>query len=93
MTYLKFKELRRYISKIDRLSVCKKEDLSYDNYRYIDHVPASYDEYYVYGIGMIESEFPAEWICNPRELEHGRLGENTVMASCLEIMVSKTPKE
>ena len=57
MNCLKFKELRKYVSKIDRLSVCQKEDLSYNNYRIMEDVPTSYDEYYVYGIGMIDSEF------------------------------------
>ena len=93
MNCLKFKDLRKYISKIDLLSICTKEDLSYENFRLMNDVPPLYDEYYVYGIGMIESEFPAEWICNPKDLYNGRTGMKTVMESCLEIMVSKTPKE
>lgn len=93
MNCLKFKELRNYVSKIDRLSICRKEDLSYDNYRFMKDVPASYDEYYVYGIGMVESEFPAEWIYDPEEFESGKPNKDLIMASCLEVMVSAAPKE
>ena len=93
MNNLTFKELRKYISKINRISICKKEDLSYDNYRFMKDVPVSYDDYYVYGIGMIESEFPSAWIYNPGEFRNKEPGKETVMASCLEIMVSETPKE
>lgn len=54
---LTFGELRWYISRIDRLSICMLEDLSYHNYICMSHVPENYDKYYVYGIGMIDSEF------------------------------------
>ena len=33
------------------------ETLQYENYRLIREVPESYNDYYVYGVGMIESEF------------------------------------
>jgi hypothetical protein len=54
---LKFGKLRRYISKIDRISICMHETLQYENYHLIREVPELYDDYYVYGFGMIESEF------------------------------------
>lgn len=53
---LKVKDLRNYVSRIDRISICQKETLNYENYSCMEEVPDKYDEYYVYGIGMIESE-------------------------------------
>ena len=57
---MKFKEIKKYISAIDRVSICMYETLRYENYRFIRRVPDKYDEYYVYGIGLIESEFEIE---------------------------------
>lgn len=53
---LKFKDLRNYVSRIDRISICLKDTLQYENYCCMKDVPDKYDEYYVYGIGMIDSE-------------------------------------
>lgn len=92
MDALTFKDFRKYVSKVDLLSICKKEDLSYENFRFMKDVPATYDKYYIYGIGMIESEFPAKWICNSKELERIKQDVEFVISPCLEIMVSKTPK-
>ena len=61
---LKFKKLKKYISVIDRVSICMRETLRYENYRFLRDVPEKYDELYVYGIGMIDSEFKIE---NPEE--------------------------
>lgn len=57
---MKFKELRTILSRTDRLSVCDKNTLSYENFDTISNVPASYDEMLVYGIGLITSEFPKD---------------------------------
>lgn len=54
---IRFGELRTVISRIDRLSICMKETLQYENYENISQVPEKYDDYSVYGIGMICSEF------------------------------------
>ena len=52
------KEFRKYISKIDRVSICNNDTLAYRNYQFIEDVPDDYDEMYFYGVGMIKSEFP-----------------------------------
>ena len=46
---------RIQISKIDRLSICNKETLQYENYWFLDQVPDKYDEMYLYGVGMLKS--------------------------------------
>ncbi len=76
---LKFKDIKKYISLIDRLSICNKETLQYQNYKCMAEVPDIYDEMYLYGIGNIKSEFE----------EDG----NEIWAHCLEIMLSESPRE
>lgn len=88
---LKFSELRNFISKIDRLSICIEETSEYENYRYMRNVPEKYDNYYVYGIGMIESEFKiAETF--EFELEGNQINNELFFAPCIEIMLSEKPK-
>ena len=36
---LKFKDIKKYISIIDRLSICNKETLQYQNYKCMVEVP------------------------------------------------------
>lgn len=92
---LKFKELKKYISKLDRLSICRKETMQYENYRYLRMVPDKYDEFYVYGIGMIDSEFPVEGEPNVFEVEGNENGNGNgeFMGRCIEIMLSETPRD
>ena len=54
-----FRDIRPYISKIDRVSICNQDTLQYENYMFISDVPEKYDHMYLYGIGRIQSEFPA----------------------------------
>lgn len=88
-TDITFRELRNYLSKIDRLSICMLETLNYHNYICLKDVPNSYDDYYVYGIGMIESEFD-----EINKYEYAASGELKDLAflHCIEIMLSETPK-
>lgn len=91
---MKFKEFRKYISKIDRVSICNHETLRYENFQFIEMVPDSYDEMYLYGVGRIQSEFPA------REAPDvvARMGEKPdddeiIYAECIEIMLSEGPRD
>lgn len=62
---IKFGELRKYISRVVRLSICF-EDGHYDNYHLIADIPeGKYDDMYVYGIGMIDVEFPMDVYAKP----------------------------
>lgn len=74
---MKFKELRRVLSRTDRLSVCDKNTLSYENFDTISNVPASYDEMLVCGIGLINSEFPKD-----------NKNKDITLLPCIEIVVS-----
>lgn len=95
---IKFKEIRPYISKIDRVSICMQETLSYNNYSCINQVPHSYDECYLYGIGMIESEFEVEFAgmhdqdAGP-DTGAGNVARPYEFFQCIEIMLCKIPRD
>lgn len=52
---MKFKELRRFVSKVDSISIMLLSigDVD-DNYLNIEHVPDKYDEYEVIGFGCAD---------------------------------------
>lgn len=51
---IKFGELREYISRIDRISIYILQTQNESHYKFIEQVPDSYDEYYLYNIGMVK---------------------------------------
>ena len=92
-----FGEFRKYVSKIDRVSICMKETHSHQNYMFIEMVPNTFDEFYLYGVGIISSEFPLSEV--PEQL--ARIGKKMspeeqekeiVLAECMEIMLSEEPR-
>ena len=85
---IKFKEIRECISRIDRISI-SFEDRSYDNYFSIMDVPeGKYEEMYVYGIGMVQVEFPKE-----KEDESDSIAQsNCEMLPALEIYLRNRPR-
>ena len=78
---LTFGELRKYYDKLGRVSVCIKETLNYENFSRIAEVPDRYNDMYVYGFGIIDSEFTDV------------LTEEPVFAHCVEFMLSDTPRD
>ena len=52
---IKFKEIRPFISKINPISICRHEDLSYENFLCLEDVPEEYSELYIYGIGPVDN--------------------------------------
>ena len=90
---LKFKELKKYISVIDRLSICMRENLIYENYRFLRDVPSKYDELYVYGIGIIDSEFDIDNPENMFDVKEKDMGEKFYLVKCIEVMVSEKPRD
>ena len=94
---MKFSELRKYISKIDRVSICMKDTLNYQNYQFINEVPDSYNDYYVYGIGRIQSEFPIREALDEAVKMQIKISEDVmeeiIYADCIEIMLSDEPRK
>lgn len=75
MKELTFGDVRELCSRIDRVSICRQEDLRYENFRRSSEVPHTYDAYHLIGFGLIESEFEVDG--------------KTVFLPCLEFMLSK----
>lgn len=96
---MKFSKLKQYISPKDKVSICIKESLQYNNFRSIRHVPSNYDEYYVYGFGIMDSEFmdedfmdkehPGSAFPTSAAFSEGRWG----IKICIEIMLSEKPRK
>lgn len=89
---LRFKELKKYISVLDRVSICMRETLRYKNYRFLCDVPDKYDEFYVYGIGMIDSEFDIE---NPEymlDVKEKDICKKFYFAKCIEVVLAEKPR-
>lgn len=60
-----FQEIRKYISRIARVSICF-EDGHYHNYTLISDIPEGrYGNLFVYGVGMIDVEFPLDVYAEP----------------------------
>jgi len=83
---MKFKELRNYISQIARVSVCERSSMRYETFNSIRDVDDTYDNYYVHGFDYVKSEFTGK-----KEVEgcNGKF----VLLTCIEIVVSKEPRD
>ena len=90
MECITFGTLRKYISRIERLSICMLETKEYSNYVFLKDVPDRYDDLYVYGIGMIESEF---YQVQEQVFVASGDKENLVFLPCIEIVLSEEPKK
>lgn len=86
MEKIKFKELRTLLSIADRISVCYKETLQYENFITVKDVPDHYNDLYVCGIGIIESEF---YRINECEYSTSGNQHNLVFLPCLEIILTE----
>lgn len=86
MESIQFGLIRQYCSRINRISICIKENLEYQNFRFIEQVPHSFDPLYLYGIGPIYSEFYGE-----DGLAGSSAGELNFLP-CMEFMLSETPR-
>ena len=91
---IQFKELKKYISRVTRLSICF-HDGHYDDYLMISDIPdGKYDELYVYGVGMIDVEFPLDVYVSVEELQKRTWKENGFFLGCaLEIVLQEEPRE
>lgn len=90
---IQFKDFRKYISQIDRVSICMRETLQYENYRYMRDVPEKYDDYYLYGVGLIESEFKIDESTLESELKDNDIGIGYYFAKCIEIVLCDVPRD
>ena len=90
MITIKFKELKPFITRLERLSICMYETMEYENFIRLRDVPDTYDEYFVYGIGMIESNF---YKISKYEFSSNRNDGPLVLLPCIEIVLSEKTRE
>ena len=91
---IKFKEIRRFLARNTRLSICFL-DGHYHNYLLVSDIPAlEYDELYVYGVGMIDVEFSLDIYSEPDEIngEVNISGRDFTMQPAIEIVLSDNPR-
>lgn len=91
---IKFAELKQYISRTTRISICFR-DGNYDNYTMISDIPdGKYDDMYVYGIGTAEVEFPLDVYKRPSVDFSGNvlIGKEYYLGCGLEIVLQDEPR-
>ena len=92
---IKFKEIRKFLARNTRLSICF-EDGDYHNYLLISDIPSlEYDELYVYGVGMTDVEFSKDIYSEPEE-PNGEVSismSNLTIQPALEIVLSDKPRD
>ena len=54
---IQFKEMRPYLARNVRISLCLEETYEYFNYLLKSDIPNKYGELYVYGVGTADVEF------------------------------------
>jgi len=92
---IKFKEIRRFLARNTRLSICFL-DGHYHNYLLVSDIPSSeYDEFYVYGVGMTDVEFSLDIYSEPDEIngEVNISGRNFTIQPVIEIVLSDRPRD
>ena len=92
---IKFKEIRRFLARNTRLSICFLGG-HYHNYLLVSDIPSSeYDEFYVYGVGMTDVEFSLDIYSEPDEIngEVNISGRNFTIQPAIEIVLSDRPRD
>ena len=90
-----FGEIKPYISRLVRISICFT-DGHYDNYTLISDIPnGKYDDLYVYGIGMVDVEFPMDVYAKPSDAmpEKISLRDGFFLGCGLEIVLQEEPRD
>ena len=85
-----FKEIRQYLARNVRLSICFK-DGHYDDYLTRSDIPeGKYDDLYVYGVGKIDVEFSKDVYTTP---QINFAGKDMELCPALEIVLWNRPRD
>lgn len=89
-----FGEIKQYLARNIRLSICF-EDGHYHNYLIVSDIPEQkYDRLYVYGIGMVDVEFPKDIYANPQEADGGMMASrDDKLEPAIEILLHEESRE
>lgn len=91
---IKFEEIKRYLARNIRLSICF-EDGHYHDYLMVSDIPDSkYDRLYVYGIGMADVEFPMDVYSEPQEQKEIVMSiRDITIEPAIEVVLHEAPRE
>ena len=80
---IKFGEMRKYLDVVSYITVrMHNEDQTYENFQRSVDVPHTYDDYYVYGVGLADEFFEDKY----------QPGEKAFFP-CIEVILSETPRD
>ncbi len=91
---IQFKEIRQYLARNVRLSICF-EDGHYHDYLMISDIPAEkYKNLYVWGVGMADVEFPMDIYIYPKDLDGVIIStKDDTIEPAIEIVLHETPRD
>ena len=91
---IQFKEIRQYLARNARLSICF-EDGYYHDYLMISDIPAEkYKDLYVYGVGMIDVEFSKDIYVSPMDLDGVITStKDDTIEPAMEIVLHEAPRD
>ena len=91
---IQFKEIRQYLARNVRLSICF-EDGHYHDYLMISDIPVEkYKDLYVYGVGMVDVEFPMDIYASPKDLDGVTiLTKDDTIEPAIEIVLHDAPRD
>ena len=91
---IQFKEIRQYLARNARLSICF-EDGYYHDYLMISDIPAEkYKDLYVYGVGMIDVEFSMDIQVSPKDLDGIITStKDDTIEPAIEIVLHEAPRD
>ena len=91
---IQFKEIRQYLARNVRLSICF-EDGHYHDYLMISDIPVEkYKDLYVYGVGMVDVEFPMDIYASPKDLDGVTIStKDDTIEPAIEIVLHDAPRD
>lgn len=91
---IRFGEIKRYLARNVRLSICF-EDGHYHDYLMVSDIPDNkYDNLYVYGVGMIDVEFSMDTYTKPEELNGVITAtEDDTLKPAIEVVLYEKPRK
>lgn len=90
---IQFQEIRQYLARNVRLSICFDGGY-YHDYLMISDIPAEkYKDLYVFGIGMVDVEFSMDIYTSPKDLDGVIMSsKDNTMEPAIEIVLEKSPR-
>lgn len=91
---IKFEELRKYVARNVRLSICF-EDGYYHDYLMMSDIPEQkYAGFYIYGVGMVDVEFSRDvYMALPEPEGECWCSKDDTLNPAIELMISEEPRD